>query len=98
MKRIHAILLGLLPTSLTLQAGPPKLIEQVCSGCHNQKTAMGGLDLSSLPFNLAESPNRERWIRTHDRIEKGEMPPKGVDLPPAQRAAMLKQLSTALHE
>lgn len=84
--------------SLTLQAAAPKMIEQKCSGCHNPKNAMGGLDLTALPFNLADRSNRDRWIRIHDRIEKHEMPPKGVDLADAERAAMVKQLATALHE
>ncbi len=97
MKPIHAIPPALLLASLTLLAGPPKLIEQTCAGCHNQKTAKGGLDLAALPFNLAERSNRDRWIRIHDRIEKGEMPPKDVELPPARRAAMVKQLATAIH-
>ena len=97
MKPIHAIPLAVLLASVTLLAGPPKMIEQTCAGCHNQKTAMGGLDLSALPFNLAERSNRDRWIRIHDRIEKGEMPPKGVDLPPARRVAMARQLASAIH-
>ncbi|HUQ94979.1 MAG TPA: DUF1592 domain-containing protein [Bryobacteraceae bacterium] len=97
MKPIHAIPLGLWLGSLALQCAPPKSIEQACAGCHNPKNAMGGLDLTALPFNLAKNSNRDRWIRIHDRIEKGEMPPKGVDFLPAQRAAMVKQLSAAIH-
>ncbi len=98
MKPIQAIPLALALASLTLDAAPPKAIEQTCAGCHNQKTAMGGLDLTALPYNLAERSNRDRWIRIHDRIEKGEMPPKGVDLPAARRAAMVKELAAALHD
>lgn len=60
---------------------------------------MGGLDLASLGFDLGNRPNREKWVRIHDRIEKLEMPPKGAaGLAPADRAAMLKPLASALHE
>ncbi|MDX1981919.1 MAG: DUF1592 domain-containing protein, partial [Bryobacteraceae bacterium] len=99
MKRLPAIPSILLLSPLFLQAGPPRLIEQTCTGCHNQKTSMGGLDLTTLPFHLSDRSNRDRWIRIHDRIEKGEMPPKdGVALPPARRAAMVKELAGLLHE
>ena len=76
---------------------PSKLIEQACSGCHNRKTASGGLDLAALSVNLAERSTREKWIRIHDRIEKHEMPPKGVELAPVQRTAILQPLAQALH-
>ena len=98
MKPACAIPIALLLASLTLQAAAPKAIGQTCAGCHNGKTTMGGLDLTSLPFDLAERSNRDRWIRIHDRIETGEMPPKGVDLPAARRAAMAKELGAAIHE
>ncbi|MEP7361884.1 MAG: DUF1592 domain-containing protein [Acidobacteriota bacterium] len=93
-----SLVLALLFAPLALQAGPPQGIEQTCTGCHNQKTKMGGLDLVSLPFQLSDRANRDRWIHIHDRIEKGEMPPKGVALAAAQRAAMVKELGAALHE
>ena len=80
MKSIHAVLVALL-VSFPSAAAPPALINQKCAACHNSKQASGGLDLSALPFNLSDRSNRDRWIRIHDRIEKGEMPPKGVDLP-----------------
>jgi Protein of unknown function (DUF1592)/Protein of unknown function (DUF1588)/Protein of unknown function (DUF1585)/Protein of unknown function (DUF1587)/Planctomycete cytochrome C len=98
MKLNYAIPLAFMLAPAALYGGPPKAIEQTCAGCHNGKTTMGGLDLGALPFNLAERSNRERWIRIHDRIEKGEMPPKGVDLPAARRAAMVRELGVAIHE
>ena len=77
--------------------GAPGVVWPGCTGCHNQKKAMGGLNLAALPFDLANRANRERWIRIHDRVQKFEMPPKGVTFPAAQRAAMVKQLATAIH-
>ncbi len=84
------------------QTTPPAslapMIQRHCSGCHSRKTASGGLDFAALPFDLSDRPTRDRWIRIHDRIGKGEMPPKGTDLPGAQRAAMLKQLATPIYQ
>ncbi len=79
---------------------PPALktaIDKTCLGCHSGAAARGGLDFASLTFDLDNRVTRERWVRIHDRIAKGEMPPKGVELPAAGRAAMLQQLAPLLH-
>ena len=96
MKRSMS-LAGVLLASVSAWGAPGPVVWPGCAGCHNQKKAMGGLDLAALPFDLATRATRERWIRVHDRVQKGEMPPKGVPFPAAQRAAMLKQLATAIH-
>jgi len=77
-------------------AGQPKL--EACVGCHSGAAASGGLDLRSLKFDLADRAVRERWIRIHDRVEKGEMPPVAAALPAGRRAELVKQLATALGE
>ena len=78
---------------------PPQLSAstQVCLGCHSGKSAKGGLDLASLPFDLTSRATRERWIRIYDRVENREMPPKGVELAPADRTAILQHLAPAIH-
>jgi hypothetical protein len=79
---------------------PPELnalISKSCHGCHSGKSARSGLDLSALSFDLANRATRERWIRIHDRIEKGEMPPKGVTFAPKDRTALLAQLEPLLY-
>ncbi|MFN7922439.1 MAG: DUF1588 domain-containing protein [Bryobacteraceae bacterium] len=85
------------PCALAAGALAPVQVEKYCSGCHSGKTAQGGLDLTALPFDLASRATRDRWARIHDRIEKGEMPPKGVALAPEARQAMLKALGPELH-
>lgn len=73
-------------------------MEQHCMECHEGPKAKGGLDLHKLPFALDEESSRVRWIEIHERIEKGEMPPDKEDLPESDRAALLKQLGTALRK
>ncbi len=73
------------------------LIEQNCRTCHDKDTHSGGLDLTALSFDLADHSIREQWIRIHDRVEKGEMPPKSVAFPAAQRAEFLKLLSARIY-
>ena len=72
-------------------------LQQHCAGCHNRESRKGGLDLGSLPFALADRSVREQWIRIHDRVEQGEMPPKGAGLSAGQRAEFVRSLGAALH-
>jgi hypothetical protein len=43
----------------------------------------GGLDLTALPFQPADPDNFARWVKVHDRIAAGEMPPKKKPRPSA---------------
>lgn len=74
----------------------PDLINQSCLDCHDDTSAKGGLDLTSLPFDLSTPALRDRWVRIHDRVRKGEMPPDASDLPEAKRQALVTGLSSAL--
>ncbi len=93
-----ALLLGTLRPVLGLGPGVPQQIERSCGECHNETTAEGGLNLRQLAWSLSDPSVRERWVRIHDRIQTGEMPPDADDLPSAQRTKLLHELKTALHE
>src|SRR4051812_42779324 len=84
-------------TAATLHAAtPPSQIEQSCTECHDADTKKGGLDLTSLTFDLSDRAERERWVRVHDRVEKGEMPPKAGDLTARDRVTLVETLDAAL--
>lgn len=91
------IILCVLPISAVQSQTVPPQIEQSCIECHDKETTKGGLDLTALPFDLADHATRERWIRIHDRVEKGEMPPKAEDLSAEQRTALVKLLAASIH-
>lgn len=76
----------------------PRAIADSCIECHDKDTAKGGLDLTALDFDLADRKNRERWVRIHDRVEKGEMPPKAGDMADEDRAALVKSLAANLFQ
>lgn len=95
MTRAAGILLALFASQ---QAGGQSLVPAVCAGCHNAQNAMGGLDLAALPPRFEDRAIRERWIRVHDRVSKGEMPPKAVAFSAKQRSAMLAPLRRAIHQ
>ena len=75
-----------------------EVIQTTCVECHNKQTSEGGLDLASLPFELSKLENQLRWIRIHDRVQAGEMPPEPSDLPADQREILVRSLAAALHD
>ncbi|MCB1275962.1 DUF1592 domain-containing protein [Prosthecobacter sp.] len=60
---------------------PTAFFDTHCVECHDADTRKGGLDLTSLKQNLGDEDNFALWVRIHDRIELGEMPPKKRERP-----------------
>jgi hypothetical protein len=58
-------------------------IEQHCAGCHDDVEKKGELDLTSLALDPKDPKNFALWVKVHDRVESGEMPPKKKARPPA---------------
>jgi hypothetical protein len=59
-----------------LEAEVADFTDRHCSSCHNDVDKEGGLDLTSLRYTPTDSSNFEKWVRIHDRVQTGEMPPK----------------------
>jgi mono/diheme cytochrome c family protein len=57
-------------------------LNEHCLACHTGPGGEGGLDLVALPRDLSDRDARERWLRIHDRIARGEMPPEEEPRPP----------------
>jgi hypothetical protein len=95
-----AMALGL--CSLNTHAAPGDLVpflKQHCFDCHNQETKEGGLDLTSLRTDLTDAALQARWVRIHDRVRDGEMPPREADPPAAAgRDKFLQALANDLRE
>lgn len=58
--------------ALASAAEPRSFLEKHCYECHDKETKKGGLDLESLG---SEKQQFERWIKIHDAVADGEMPP-----------------------
>jgi hypothetical protein len=54
-----------------------------CTSCHNAEDKKGRLDLTSLVFDPKDPANLGVWVRVHDRVAAGEMPPKSRPRPGA---------------
>lgn len=91
-------LLFLFPASLI--ADPLAFLDQHCVECHDAEMKKGGLDLTALEPDFAAGKAFSTWVKVHDAIAKGEMPPKKKPRPPAEEIAAVtrwldQQLSAA---
>jgi hypothetical protein len=59
-------------------------LKQNCHQCHDADVHEGGLDLTQFALDSAKPEALARWVRAYDRVQAGEMPPKGEPRPGAQ--------------
>src|SRR6476620_7660956 len=81
----------------TLPPNNRQFLENHCFECHDSEMKKGGLDLTALKFDLANPTNFSKWVLVHDRVSKGEMPPKKKARPESgELEAFTKSLSSDL--
>jgi hypothetical protein len=96
------IFLGVLFAAAGAAATPPfaggdAFIQKNCASCHNSSAPAARLDLSKLGYEPANPDNFATWVKVHDRVAAGEMPPKPMPRPPAELVTQfLDGLSAAL--
>ena len=74
-----------------------RIIENHCADCHDDLDPKGGLDLFSLEWDLEDPHLTERWVKVHDALAAGEMPPKDKSrLGDAERAEVVAVLADRL--
>ena len=98
-----AFVLASLPFSLRGAPGkapatpvPPSartFIDKNCTGCHRPSNPPAGIDLTTLEFNLDDVDTFGRWVRIHDAVRVGKMPPAAKNLSPADREAFLAAIA-----
>src|SRR5262245_59125124 len=81
------MILCLMILSPCAQAQPATFFETHCYSCHDATVKKGGLDLAALKVEPANADNFARWLKVHDRIESGEMPPRNKARPSAAESA-----------
>lgn len=68
-----------------------------CFTCHSKESTSGGLDLTTTAFRPTDATNFNFWVKLHDRVANGEMPPKTFPQPtPASRKGFLTALGQPL--
>ncbi|HEY3841473.1 MAG TPA: DUF1592 domain-containing protein [Bryobacteraceae bacterium] len=98
--RAALFLFAALPLLAARPEAVPGFTGKYCAGCHNATAKSGGLDLTSFPFDPTNPTNFSEWVRIHDRVNTGEMPPKVITTrpDPAEKQAFLKSLAASLTE
>jgi hypothetical protein len=72
-------------------------LERRCASCHDDVEKKGDLDLTALALNPGDPKNFALWVKVHDRVAAGEMPPRDKPRPPAaESAGFTRGLSAAL--
>src|SRR4051794_22470588 len=64
-----------------LAAPSHAFLERYCFECHDADSAKGGLDLTALKFDTSDPKVFSKWVKVHDRVRDGEMPPKKKSRP-----------------
>src|ERR1051325_10159032 len=80
---ISVLSLAVVSASAAPHADIDKFINKNCFECHDADTKKGGLDLSVLKFDPTDAQNFSTWVRIHDRVTSGEMPPPKKKTRPA---------------
>ena len=83
----------------SLEADVGRLLEVSCLRCHDVETETP-LDLENLGYDLEDRGTFRKWVRVFERLEAGEMPPRGTRRPPrrvvdAALGALERDLETA---
>ena len=68
-----------------------QFLETHCMECHDGDVQKGNLNLEALlPIDASNAETFRKWVKIHDRIESGEMPPPKKPRPPEadKRAAL----------
>ena len=71
--------------SASFEQAVQPVLKQTCAMCHNEKLASGGLDITAFLDQASVIEKREGWQRILSKVHTGEMPPKGVPRPSAER-------------
>ncbi|MEO7598687.1 MAG: DUF1592 domain-containing protein [Opitutus sp.] len=78
-------------------ASPEDFTDRYCTSCHDDVEKKGGLDLGSLTYQPNDPTNLQTWIKVHDRLAAGEMPPKEKRRPNPERvAAFIDEIATTV--
>ncbi|HTB11479.1 MAG TPA: DUF1592 domain-containing protein [Bryobacteraceae bacterium] len=86
MSRVALIVYALAPLFCradTFQTAVQPFVDTYCIGCHNDKVKSGGVNLKAADL----ASQRDAWERVVEKVEAGEMPPKGAPRPSEKQAA-----------
>lgn len=88
----------IIAAAVSASAAPPfngaeEFLQKNCAACHSGTAPKARLDLTKLAYDPANPDNFTTWVKVHDRVSAGEMPPAGM---PKPTAASTKQFVEGL--
>lgn len=95
LKRINPALMPaygvLLAMALDAAAAPPfngaeEFLQRNCAACHSGNAPKAQLDLTKLAYDPGNPDNFATWVKVHDRVSAGDMPPAPMPRPTAVSA------------
>ena len=95
------VVLILLLNTVTLTAGEiSSFLGKYCYDCHDEEMQKGGLRLDNLSRDLNDPAAMKSWVKIHDMVKKGEMPPAKKKKQPSSndRMAFVKALAPRLDQ
>ncbi len=77
--------------------GAKPFFQENCTDCHNPDDKAGRMDLTTLAYHPEDAANFALWVKIHDRVQAGEMPPKKKARPdPAKLKSFVKGMDAML--
>ena len=97
---LSMLALGLVANVRASEKNVQAFFQKHCMDCHDSDARKGGLDLTALAVKMDDAQNFSQWVKIHDRVRAGEMPPKKELRPPEKdidpvMSALSKDLLTA---
>jgi mono/diheme cytochrome c family protein len=70
------------PKNPAFERSVTPLLGTTCKGCHNDQLSSGGLSITPFLDPTSLTKYREGWEMIVQKVQSGEMPPKGIPRPP----------------
>jgi hypothetical protein len=85
------------PTAEAIADSARTFLSSSCARCHNAEKKVASLDLTRLAYAPEDGGNFALWVKIHDRVAAGEMPPEDAKQPdPDKRQAFVASLANTL--
>jgi mono/diheme cytochrome c family protein len=75
--------------ALPVPANARAFLDRNCVACHCPPHPPAGIDLATPAFNMDDVETFDRWVRVHDAVRDGKMPPGARNLSTTERETFL---------
>ena len=100
MKKICVVLILMLNATTLIGGEISSFLGKYCYDCHDEDMQKGGVRLDNLSKDLSDPVALKSWVKVHDMVKKGEMPPAKKKKQPAkdERLEFVESLAPRLYQ